>query len=81
MSSEDIVNDFFPKNDRGAGVTMAGQADLILISQLININLNTLKTMSHRSDFPNPTMFLSGIRLYDVSSVARYMQVPIRERR
>lgn len=58
-------------------MTLIGKADLRLCSEILSVNLSTLRKHSEKDDFPAPSTIIGGVRLYDVSRVARYLGVPI----
>lgn len=62
----------------GTDMRMHGKAHLALISKLLSVNYSSLYRESQNEDFPLVELEVAGVRLYDVSKVARYLGVPIR---
>lgn len=79
----DWMNDLVGHKRGGHEPTLAGTADIFLASQLLGIEYENLRKHSRYEDFPKPVHVLSGIKIYDISKIARYMGVstnPVRNK-
>lgn len=56
---------------------LAGKGDLRLISELLDVKYNTLRSFARNEDFPAVACRIAGVRFYDVSKVARYLEIPL----
>lgn len=57
-------------------IDLTGKGDLRLISEVLGYNLKTLRFFAQQSDFPGFDR-LAGVRIYDISEVAKYLDVEI----
>lgn len=59
-------------------MTLAGKADLRLCAEILSVNLNTLRKYSKNRDFPRYSVKIGGVKMYDVSKVARYLGIQLK---